>query len=350
MHATTDLLCERHGTTGHITLNRPKALNALTLPMIQAMDPQLRAWAKDASIEAIVLTGAGEKAFCAGGDVRAVYEAGKGINGAPKSLTRDFFFEEYCLNRLIHRYAKPYVSLIDGICMGGGMGLSVNGRMRVVSERAMMAMPETGIGLFPDVGGSHFLSRCPGQLGAYFALTGARLKAADMLYAGLATHYVPSAKLLALQAALESGNADAAVAHFAESAGEAPLAAERARIDRCFAADTVEGILEALAADGSEWAQKTRATLLTKSPTSMKVSLRQVRTGAKHDFEDCMRMEFRLVQRFMRGHDFFEGIRAVLVDKDNAPKWNPATLADVTPAMVDTYFAPLPEGELTFVD
>jgi enoyl-CoA hydratase len=297
-----------------------------------------------------VLTGAGEKAFCAGGDVRAVYEAGKGINGADKSLTRDFFFEEYRLNRLIHRYAKSYVSLIDGICMGGGMGLSVNGRTRVVTERAMMAMPETGIGLFPDVGGSHFLSRCPGQLGAYLALTGARLKVADMIYAGLATHYVPSAKLPALQAALESESADAAVARFAESAGDAPLAAERARIDRCFGANTVEAILEALAADASEWAQKTRATLLTKSPTSMKVSLREICTGAKLDFEDCMRMEFRMVQRFMQGHDFFEGIRALLVDKDNAPKWKPATLAEVAPAMVDAYFAPLARGELTFVD
>ncbi len=242
MHATPDVLCERRGKSGHITLNRPKALNALTLPMIRAIDPQSRAWAKDASVGTIVLTGAGEKAFCAGGDVRAVYEAGKGINGADRSLTRDFFFEEYRLNRLIHRYAKSYVSLIDGICMGGGMGLSVNGHTRVVTERAMMAMPETGIGLFPDVGGSHFLSRCPGQLGAYLALTGARLKAADMIYAGLATHYLPSAKLPALQAALESETADAAVARFAESAGDAPLAAERARIDRCFVGDSVEGI------------------------------------------------------------------------------------------------------------
>jgi enoyl-CoA hydratase len=350
MHATTDIVFERRGRSGHITLNRPKALNALTLPMIRAMDPQLRTWAKDTAIQTIVLTGTGEKAFCAGGDVRAVYEAGKGVNGADKSLTHDFFFEEYRLNRLIHRYAKPYVSLIDGICMGGGMGLSVNGRIRVVTERAMMAMPETGIGLFPDVGGSHFLSRCPGQLGVYLALIGARLKAADMIYAGLATHYVPSAKLPELQSALESEAADTAVMRFAEKAGDAPLAGERVRIDRCFAAEMVEQILEALGADGSEWARKTSATLLTKSPLSMKVALRQVRTGAKLDFEECMRMEFRLVQRFMKDHDFFEGIRAVLVDKENAPKWQPATLAGVTPAMVDAYFAPLPEGELTFVD
>lgn len=350
MPATPEILCERRGKTGHITLNRPKALNALTLPMIRAMDPQLRAWVSDASVATIVLTGAGERAFCAGGDVRAVYEAGKGLSGADRSLTRDFFFEEYRLNRLIHRYAKPYVSLIDGICMGGGMGLSVNGRTRIVTERAMMAMPETGIGLFPDVGGSHFLSRCPGQLGAYLALTGARLRAADMIYAGLATHYVPSARLPALQAALESETADSAVARFAESAGETPLAAERVRIDRCFAGDTVEGILEALTVDGSEWAQKTRLTLLTKSPTSMKVSLREIRTGANLAFEDCMRMEFRMVQRFMQGHDFFEGIRALLVDKDNAPKWAPATLAEITPAMVDAYFAPLPAGELSFTE
>jgi enoyl-CoA hydratase len=350
MHATTDILCERRGKTGHITLNRPKALNALTLPMIRVMDPQLRAWARDPEIQTIVLTGAGEKAFCAGGDVRAVYEAGKGINGADKSLTREFFFEEYRLNRLIHRTTKPYVSLIDGICMGGGMGLSVNGPIRVVTERAMMAMPETGIGLFPDVGGSHFLSRCPGQLGAYLALTGARIKAADILYAGLATHYVSSAKLPALQTALESEAADAALKRFAESAGEAPLAAERARIDKCFAGATVEAILDALTGEGSEWAQKTRATLLTKSPTSMKISLREVREGAKLSFEDCMRMEFRLVQGCMRNHDFFEGIRALLVDKDNAPKWKPATLAEVTPAMVDSYFAPVPAGELNFTD
>jgi enoyl-CoA hydratase len=350
MHATTDILCERRGKSGHITLNRPKALNALTLPMIRVMDPQLRAWASDPSVETIVLTGAGEKAFCAGGDVRAVYEAGKGINGADKALTRDFFFEEYRLNRLIHRYAKPYVSLIDGICMGGGMGLSVNAPIRVVSERAMMAMPETGIGLFPDVGGSHFLSRCPGELGAYLALTGARLKAADMIHARLATHYVPSAKLPALQSALESEAADLALKRFAESAGDAPLAAERARIDACFSGGTLEAILETLGAEGSEWAQKTRATLLTKSPTSMKISLRAVRAGASLSIEDCLRMEFRMVQGCMRNHDFFEGIRALLVDKDNAPKWQPASLAAVTPAMVDSYFAPVPAGDLIFPD
>jgi enoyl-CoA hydratase len=350
MHATTDILCERRGKSGHITLNRPKALNALTLPMIRVLDPQLRDWAEDPEIETIVLTGAGEKAFCAGGDVRAVYEAGKEINGADKSLTRDFFFEEYRLNRLIHRYKKPYVSLIDGICMGGGMGLSVNAPIRVVTERAMMAMPETGIGLFPDVGGSHFLSRCPGQLGAYLALTGTRLKAADMMYTGLATHFVHAAQLPALQSALETEAVGAALQRFTENAGARPMAADRERIDRCFGASTVEEILEALTADGSDWAQKTRATLLTKSPTSMKISLRAVRDGAKRSIEDCLRMEFRMVQGCMRNHDFFEGIRALLVDKDNAPKWQPATLAEVTPAMVDSYFAPAPAGDLTFPD
>jgi enoyl-CoA hydratase len=342
---TEDILFARRGRLGHVLLNRPRALNALTHAMSIKFDAALRAWASDPAVETVCITGAGDRAFCAGGDVRALYQAGPGGR-----LTRDFYWDEYRLNRRIHRYPKPYVALIDGIAMGGGVGVSVPGRFRVVSEKALFAMPETGIGLFPDVGGTYFLSRCPGEIGVYLGLTGARLKAVDLVYAGLATHHVPSERLGELLSALESEPAEAALDRFAESPGHPPLAAQREAIDRCFAGESIEDILDALDREGSAWAKATRDALMQKSPTSLRVSLRQLRAGRELDFEECMRLEYRLVRRFMAGHDFFEGVRAVVVDKDNKPRWRPAQLADVTPAMVDPYFASLGAEELAFDD
>ena len=343
---TTDILFERHGPIGLITMNRPKALNALTHEMSLALDTILHDWAKDKAVEAVVITGAGDRAFCAGGDIRALYQA-----GPHGSLTQEFYWNEYRMNRRIFRFAKPYIALMDGITMGGGVGVSVPGRYRVATEKTLLAMPETGIGLFPDVGATYYLSHLPGQIGIYLGLTGARVKAADLLHIGLATHYVPSARLPELTKALEIRPPEAVLADFAETLTEpAPLTAIRDAIDRCFAGDEVEAILGALEREGSEWAQEMRTTILQKSPTSLKVTLRALRKAAALDFEACMRMEYRLVRHFMGGFDFFEGVRAVIIDKDNKPRWKPANVADVTPAMVDPYFEPVPEGDLTFDD
>jgi enoyl-CoA hydratase len=351
MSEEAEILFERRGALEVVTMNRPKALNALTLGMIRDLLPRLGDWADDERVAAVAIRGAGEKAFCAGGDVRAVWEAGR--NGG--TLTREFFYEEYSLNRAIHRFAKPYIALIDGITMGGGVGLSVHGSYRIAGDRTLLAMPETAIGLFPDVGGSYFLPRLPGMTGRYLALTGARLKAADCCLLGIATHYVPSERQAALLeslagADLAAGPAaiDAVLAEFAESPGAAPLAEQRAAIDRLFAGETIEEILANLRADSSDWAAKQLAILEQRSPTSLKLTLEQLRRGAALDFEACMTMEFRLSQACMAGPDFYEGIRAVLVDKDHKPVWRPARLDEVTDAMLQERFAPLSAGDLVF--
>ena len=346
------------GGLATIELTRPKALNALTLGMIREID----AWDDDDSVKAVVIKGEGEKAFCAGGDVRAVYRSivdDLGGNG-PSELSKTFFLEEYRLNHSIHAFSKPYVALLDGVTMGGGVGLSVHGSHRIATERLMFAMPETAIGLFPDVGGGWFLPRLPGEMGTYLALTGARLDAAGAVALGVATHYVPSSRLEGLEAALattiaESSDGRAAIndvlERFAEAPGEDPMAAHRAVVDRCFSAGSIEGILEALdreAADGSAFAAETAATLRHKCPTSLKISLEQLRRGrAMSNLAEVLAMEYRLSQHCMAGTEFFEGIRAVLVDKDHAPKWNPATLAGVDGAMVAAHFEPVPGREFT---
>ena len=332
---------------GHVTLNRPKAFNALTHDMCVRFDRQMREWSGSHDLATVVVTGAPGRAFCAGGDVRALYDAG------PKSpLTRDFFWDEYRLNRRLFRYPKTYVAIADGITMGGGVGVSAPAKLRVVTERTLYAMPETGIGLFPDVGGGYYLSRCPGQTGTYLALTGARIKAADLIDLGLYTHYVPSASIPDLMTAIELEAPAGVLKGLAAPPPEASILGPlRAGIDRCFAGDTVEDILSNLEREGGSWAETTRAALLRMSPLSLRVTLRQLREGATLDFEDCMKMEFRLVRRFMRGHDFYEGVRAALVDKDNQPKWQPASLADVPASLVDRCFAPLSdEPELHFED
>ncbi len=352
---------ETRGPLGLITMTRPKALNALTLSMIREMQPQLDRWAADPAIAAVAIRGEGERAFCAGGDVRAVWTAGQDGNFQPgirSHLAGDFFREEYQLNRRIHTFEKPYIALIDGITMGGGVGLSIHGDLRLAGPKTLFAMPETAIGLFPDVGGSFFLPRLPGALGLYLALTGERLKAADCLYAGIATQTVAEGQEEAILDALAAADwsqglaaAKAAVAPF-EAEPEEPghLAGLRAAIDRCFGGkEGVDAIIEALKAEGGAWAEATLATLAKRSPTSMKVAFEQLRRGAELDFDACMIMEYRMSQAAMRpGRDFYEGIRAVLVDKDHSPKWSPASLEEVNVAAVEAWFASLGEGDLSF--
>ncbi|MEJ1968263.1 MAG: enoyl-CoA hydratase/isomerase family protein [Rhizomicrobium sp.] len=334
-----EILFERRGAVGLITLNRPKALNALTHGMVLAMHVRLHHWAGDDKVKAVAIRGAGERAFCAGGDIRSLYDSGR----AGTAYALDFYRDEYRLNAFIKHFPKPYVALLHGFVMGGGGGVSVHGSHRVADETTVFAMPETGIGLFPDVGGSFFLPRMPGEAGMYVALTGARLKTADALHAGVATHVTADRE--ALLARLAEGEAPDAALDGADGA-EAPLAALRGRIDTIFAAPSVEAVLERLERDGSEWALDIANTIRAKSPTATKLAFRQIREGRSLDFDDCMRMEFRMVNRVVAGHDFYEGVRATIVDKDGAPQWRPASLAEVRDRDIDAYFAPLGEKEL----
>jgi enoyl-CoA hydratase len=350
-----DILFDRIGGLAIVTLNRPQALNAFTLGMYRRFDPMLRAWANDPAVRAVLIRGAGDRAFCAGGDVRAVYEAGRGIAGPP-DFTSVFFREEYEVIRRVHRFPKPYLAVIDGIAMGGGMGVSVNGAYRVVTENAVLAMPETAIGLFPDVGATRFLNLCPGRIGLYLALSGARLRAADALYCGLATHFAPRERIVELTRALGEAQDGAAalLAAFAGDAGPAPLASLRPAIDRTFAGDTVEAILDALAAEAAgggrdaAWAAQTRDGLTAKSPTSLKITLRQLALGKSFELENALTLEYRMTQHVMTGHDFYEGVRAMLIDKDQQPRWRPATLAEIGGDLVERHFVPLGERELRF--
>jgi enoyl-CoA hydratase len=341
---------------GLVTLNRPKALNALDLGMIRALHPALEAWAREPEVKVVVIRGAGGRAFCAGGDVRAVaLSLGSPVPEGQEPLSRAFFREEYRLNHLIHHYPKPYVALVDGICMGGGLGLSAHGSHRVVTERLVLAMPETAIGLFPDVGGGWFLPRFPGEAGTYLGLTGMRCTAADALWLGYGTHHVTHDRLESGVEALAAADWEAGEARevatrvlsgLASEPGESPLRAWREAIDRCFAKDSVEEILAALGAEGTPWAEETRATLGRMSPTSLKVTLRQLRQSRGRPYDEVATVEYRLSQHCTALPDFREGIRAVLVDKDNRPTWNPPTLAEVPESLVEACFAPLGEREL----
>jgi len=339
-----DVLFETRGAAGLITLNRPKALNALTHDMCVAMKAQLDEWAHDAAVKTVIIQSAGERAFCAGGDIRSLYESGK----AGTSYALDFYHDEYILNATIKHYPKPYIALVQGIVMGGGVGVSVHGSHRITGETTTFAMPETGIGLFPDVGGSYFLPRCPGQIGLYLGLTGARLKTTDTLYSGVATHFVPMAKWPALIDALAGGaKPDAAIAPLQDNVPDTFLLEHRATIDRVFALNSVEEILAALDNEHTDWGDDTAKAIRAKSPTATKIAFRQLREGAKLEFDDCMKMEWRMVNRVVKGHDFYEGVRATIIDKDGTPKWDPSELAAVTGAAVDAYFAPLEEKELS---
>jgi enoyl-CoA hydratase/carnithine racemase len=343
----SDILFERRGAAGFVTLNRPAALNAVTHQMVLTLRAQLDAWAQDDAITRVVIQAAGNRAFSAGGDIRALYELGR---AGKHDAMLQFWRDEYPLNVVIKNYRKPYVALIDGMVMGGGVGVSVHGSHRVAGDRFQFAMPEVGIGFFPDVGATWFLPRMPGALGAYCGLTGERFGSADAIASGIATHRVPSARFPALLDGLTGTiSVDAVLAAFAEPAGEGPILARRATIDRLFAGSHVEDILAALEREtgaDADWAAKTAATMRTKSPLSLKIALEQVRRGANWDFATCMGAEMRIVSRIVEDHDFYEGVRAVIVDKDNAPRWRPATLSEVSEAQVERHFAPLGAGEL----
>ncbi len=346
---SAEVLFARVGAMGVITLNRPDALNALTLNMVRLVTPVLHDWADDPGVAHVVIEGAGEKGFCAGGDIRALYDWGRA--GAPEAV--EFYREEYALNRLIKIFPKPYIALIDGITMGGGVGVSVHGAYRIATERTIFAMPETGIGLLPDVGGTFFLPRLRGETGAWMVLTGARLKAAAACAVGIATHFMPRAQLPLLKADLaKGGDADAILAKHQQPAGhgvgDGISASQQADIDRLFSGQGVLDIIAALQADASDWARKQLATINTKSPTSAAVALRQMRDGAKAGFDECMRIEMRAVSRLMTLPDFYEGVRAVIIDKDNQPQWSPARHEDITDMQIDAIFSPLGEDELNF--
>jgi len=340
----SEVLTRVESGVGHITLNRPKALHALNRAMCEAITEALLAWRSDEAVRSVLIDHAGERGFCAGGDIRMIAESGAGDASEAKA----FFMVEYRLNHLMFDYPKPITAIVDGIVMGGGVGISEPADVRIATERTTYAMPETGIGLFPDVGGGWFLPRLPGQAGVWLALTGARLKAADTVFLGIHTHYLPADALEAFRFILAADPAypiDVADGLEADP-GEAPVEAHLAAIDRLFAFDTVEEIVAALEADGSDWASAQLATLKTKSPQSLKVTLRQLRLGANQpSFAANMALEYALGGRVVRTHDFQEGVRAVVVDKDNAPNWAPADLSGVSEADLDRLFAPLPEGQ-----
>ena len=349
MSSEAEILFEVRNGIGVIVLNRPRALNALSLEMIREMERMLPAWERDPAIKAVVVRGAGDRAFCAGGDVAGLYREMR--EDPAGTLRRDFFREEYIVNRRIYRFAKPWISFLHGIDMGGGVGLSVHGTYSIATERFLFAMPETAIGLFPDVGGGYFLVRLKGALGIFLALTGYRLKAADALWSGIVQAHVPSARLDELLQALGTADlsgadaraaVDAVVARFKTPAGEPTLPALMPQIDRCFSADAVEEMVARLRRETGDFAAAQLKELLRFSPISLKVTLEQLKRSANRSFEDTMTMEYRISQACMRpGHDFFEGVRAVLIDKDQAPKWTPARLEDVDRAMVEAHFQPV---------
>jgi enoyl-CoA hydratase len=340
-----EILFEHRGAIGLITLNRPKALNALTHDMCLRMKKRLDEWKGDSSIKVVVVQGSGDRAFCAGGDIRSLYDSGKA--GTPYAL--DFYRDEYLLDAAIKHYPKPYIALISGIVMGGGVGVSVHGSHRIADETTTFAMPETGIGLFPDVGGSYFLPRCYDgpEMGLYLALTGTRLASANVYWERIATNFVERKNRQALLDRLAGGeDPDTAIATLATPMPDNFVPDHREEIERIFAAHSVEALMTALDSEGTDWARSTAATIRKKSPTSIKLTFRQLKEGTKLSFDDCMRMEFRMVSRVVAGHDFYEGVRATIIDKDGAPKWEPDDLSAVSDASIDSYFAPLEEREL----
>jgi len=344
------VLTEVSGHTGIITLNRPSALNSLTLDMVRTMTSALLDWRDQSDIHCVMVRSSSEKAYCAGGDIRFFHQKGKATATEGAALIEDFFTEEYALNHLIHHYPKPYIALMDGVVMGGGMGIAQAGpaaRIRIVTERTKMAMPEVGIGLFPDVGGGHFLSRANGQLGTYLGVTGEMIGASDALYAGLADVFVPAAELPALQAlviASSAGTVREAISRFAApfasqaDPASSRLAGMRESIEHHFSGNAINELMASLSADSSEFAAKTLETMRKRSPLMMCVTLSQLRRAATMTIGDCLRMERTMVRRSFEHGEVIEGVRALAVDKDHAPKWNPTTLAEVTPAMVERFF------------
>ncbi|MFJ4906540.1 enoyl-CoA hydratase/isomerase family protein [Streptomyces sp. NPDC093249] len=340
---TADIALRTEGRAGIITLNRPRAINALTHAMVLAVDTALTAWEHDPAVRTVVIEGAGERGLCAGGDIRAIHDAARAGGSAAQAFWRD----EYRLNARIARYPKPYVALMDGIVMGGGVGVSAHGSVRVVTERSRVAMPETGIGFVPDVGGTRLLGRAPGELGTHLALTGTPVGAADALLTGLADHFVPAAGLPALVRDLAVLPAAEAVARHTGTAPPGVLAEQRAWIDACYPADTVETVVERLLDSGVPAAKEAATTLLAKSPTALKATLATLRRSrALATLEEVLDLEFRVSSAALATPDLVEGIRAQVVDKDRDPRWTPATLPEVTDADVARFFAPPPGGDL----
>jgi enoyl-CoA hydratase len=341
---TDEVIVRRDGISGFLSLNRPKAIHALTSGMVDTMIEALVAWQTDLAVASVVIDHSEGRGFCAGGDIAFLRNSALNDGGASG---RAFFFEEYRLNHLLMTYAKPVVAFVDGITMGGGVGISQPARFRVATENTRFAMPETGIGLFPDVGGGWFLSRLKGRIGQFLALTGARLDGAECLWAGLATHYLPAEKLPEAKLRIAAGEDIATVLDsLAVTPPEPRIAAHADQIARHFAFDRYEDILASLAADAGEWAAKELATLRTKSPQACKVSLRQLAQSLTlPDFAANMAMEYHIACRMLTLPDFAEGVRAVIVDKDNAPKWQPATPEGVSDELIASIFAPLPADE-----
>ncbi|MEW2622431.1 enoyl-CoA hydratase/isomerase family protein [Streptomyces sp. NPDC048106] len=338
------VLCHTTGRAARITLNRPRALNALDHEMVRRIDAALTAWQDDPRVETVVLTGAGERGLCAGGDIRAVHDDARDGDGTASAA---FWRDEYHLNARIARYPKPYVALMDGIVMGGGVGVSAHGSVRIVTERSRIAMPETGIGFVPDVGGTHLLARAPGELGTYLALTGHQIGGGDAVLCGLADHYVPSGELPALLDDLAVMPVSDALARHEQTVPPGELAAQREWIDACCAAGTVEEIVQRLLAHGSPEAKETAETLFSRSPTALKVTLAAMRRVRRlGSLERALDQEYRVSCAALSSHDLVEGVRAQIIDKDRRPRWSPATLAEVTEADVERFFAPLGDREL----
>lgn len=340
-----DVIVERMGSLGRIRLNRPRAMNSLTHAMVHLIAPALDAFEKDPAISAVLLTGEGERGLCAGGDIRALYEGDRSPNGTGARFWRD----EYRLNAHIARFAKPYIAVMDGVTMGGGIGLSAHGAHRIVTERSRIAMPEVGIGFVPDVGGTWLLARALGQIGTYLALTGEAIGAADAVYAGLADIQVPLAGIAAVIDALSHlapGSGQDTVrtllAGHAVQPDQARLAEHRELIDRCFAAPSIEAVLTALDADGSPFALKTRELIASKSPTSLKLTFRLIRLAREAEsLEACLEREFAAAVAVAQGHDFYEGVRAAIIDKDRNPRWSPPGLAEVDDRDIDAWIQPV---------
>jgi enoyl-CoA hydratase len=339
-----DILVTVDRGVGLITLNRPKAINSLTHSMVNAMSPVLADWDRNDDIHTVVLDGAGERGLCAGGDLVALHHSAK----AGGAEARQFWYDEYVLNALIGRFSKPYVALMDGIVMGGGVGVSAHGSVRVVTDTTKMAMPEVSIGLIPDVGGTLILSRTPGLLGLHAALTGAPFGAADAIAMGFADHFVPHDTVGAFKQAIVADGIDAALSAHAVEPPPSPLLAQRDWIDQCFAGETVADIVAALRGPGTGPANDAADLIATRSPISLCVTVEAIRRAAKLDtLEDVLRQEYRTSCACSRSHEFVEGTRAVVIDKDRNPKWSPASLAAVTTADVEAYFAPA-DRELEF--
>ena len=349
---SADLIVQREGAAGVIRLNRPKAINAMTLEMSEGIDAALDRFEADPDVAVVLLEGAGERGLCAGGDIRGLYESSK----AKGDLGKRFWRQEYVMNARIAKYPKPYVAFMDGLVMGGGVGLSAHARHRVVTDKTKLAMPEVGLGFFPDVGGTYLLSRSPGEIGTYFGLTGTTMNGSDAIYAKFADAVVPSAKLAALRDALTkvgrgttSDDIDRLIGDFATGETSDPVAAQQVTIDRWFAHDRMEDIIAALKADGSDLAQATLKTLGEKSPRGMVVTLKLLRLArTTATLEACLVREYRAALEVFASDDFREGVRAAVIDKDRNPKWSPLRIEDVTPEIVARYFAEIGADELTF--